>query len=315
MGAEEAQTGTRGTRLYASHQEPARRRAEGPHSSVARDRRVRGLLAACHLTRTTRANASRCHTNTQNLSHSIQSYLQTSTSESPESLRYQVGQAPRPVRLQESEMSTLRQIEANRRNARKSTGPASVTGQAVSSMNALKTGIHAKSLILPTEKLADLEELIEEYCRHHQPVSPEARLLVDDLITAGSRHGAVPRKRVCDLELIALPALHFGVGHRTRLHSKEPFRPLRSADLHRPPTGLNRGSPSCCCGIAAVQYRYAPLVPAPALSTGCGKTARPSARPRSANTFPELRTIFPLRYALDFAISLLVVLSSQSQTL
>ena len=178
-------------------------------------------------------------------------------------------------------MSTLRQIEANRRNARKSTGPASVTGKAVSSMNALKTGIHAKSLILPTEKLADLEELIEEYCRHHQPVSPEARLLVDDLITAGSRHGAVPRKRVCDLELIALPALHFGVGHRTRLHSKEPFRPLRSADLHRPPTGLNRGSPSCCCGIAAVQYRYAPLVPAPALSTGCGKTARPGGAGRN----------------------------------
>src|ERR1039457_5577949 len=90
---------------------------------------------------------------------------------------------PRPVHLQESEMSTLRQIDANRRNAQKSTGPTSVTGKAVSSMNAVKTGIHAKSLILPTEKLADLEELIEEYYRHHQPASPEARLLVDDLIT------------------------------------------------------------------------------------------------------------------------------------
>jgi hypothetical protein len=36
-------------------------------------------------------------------------------------------------------MSTLRQIEANRRNAQKSTGPTSVTGKAASSMNALKT--------------------------------------------------------------------------------------------------------------------------------------------------------------------------------
>jgi hypothetical protein len=35
-------------------------------------------------------------------------------------------------------MSTLRQIEANRRNAQKSTGPTSVTGKAASSMNALK---------------------------------------------------------------------------------------------------------------------------------------------------------------------------------
>ncbi len=79
-------------------------------------------------------------------------------------------------------MSSLRQIEANRRNALKSTGPTSVMGKAVSSMNALKTGIHAKSLVLPSEKLADLEQLMEEYYHHHQPASPEARLLLDDLI-------------------------------------------------------------------------------------------------------------------------------------
>ncbi len=79
-------------------------------------------------------------------------------------------------------MSTLRQIEANRRNAQKSTGPTSVTGKAISSMNALKTGIHAKSLLLPTEKLADLEQLIDEWYQRHNPTTPEARSLVDDLI-------------------------------------------------------------------------------------------------------------------------------------
>jgi hypothetical protein len=79
-------------------------------------------------------------------------------------------------------MSTLRQIEANRRNSQKSTGPTSVTGKAASSMNALKTGIHAKSLVLPTEKLTDLELLIAEYYQHHQPATPDARALVDDLI-------------------------------------------------------------------------------------------------------------------------------------
>ena len=79
-------------------------------------------------------------------------------------------------------MSSLRQIEANRRNAQKSTGPTSVTGKAVSSMNALKTGIHAKSLLLPSEKLADLEQLIDEYYQSHNPTTPEARSLVDDLI-------------------------------------------------------------------------------------------------------------------------------------
>jgi hypothetical protein len=79
-------------------------------------------------------------------------------------------------------MATIRQIEANRRNAQKSTGPTSVIGKAASSMNALKTGIHAKSLVLPSEKIADLELLIDEYYQHHDPATPEARALIDDLI-------------------------------------------------------------------------------------------------------------------------------------
>src|ERR1017187_8296163 len=79
-------------------------------------------------------------------------------------------------------MSTLRQIEANRRNSHKSTGPTSVTGKAVSSMNSLKSGIHAKSLLLPCENLADLQQLIEECYLHYHPANPEQRFYVDDLI-------------------------------------------------------------------------------------------------------------------------------------
>ena len=79
-------------------------------------------------------------------------------------------------------MSTLRQIEANRRNAQKSTGPTSVTGKAASSMNALKTGIHAKSLVLPTEDPAELDELVEDSYRSFHPTTPEARSLVDEFI-------------------------------------------------------------------------------------------------------------------------------------
>jgi hypothetical protein len=79
-------------------------------------------------------------------------------------------------------MSTLRQIEANRRNSQKSTGPTSVTGKAASSMNALKTGIHAKSLVLPSENQAELEELIEDCYQSFRPATPEARIFVDDFI-------------------------------------------------------------------------------------------------------------------------------------
>jgi hypothetical protein len=49
-------------------------------------------------------------------------------------------------------------------------------------MNSLKTGIHAESLVLPSENLADLEQLIDEYYQRHRPASPEARLFVDELI-------------------------------------------------------------------------------------------------------------------------------------
>ena len=79
-------------------------------------------------------------------------------------------------------MATIRQIQANRRNAQKSTGPVSVAGKAASSMNALRTGIHAKSILLPTESLAELEQLIDDYYTAHHPATPEARALVDDLI-------------------------------------------------------------------------------------------------------------------------------------
>src|SRR4030095_1458155 len=45
-----------------------------------------------------------------------------------------------------------------------------------------KSGIHAKSLVLPSEKLADLEQLIDDYYGRHNPDSPEARLYLDEVI-------------------------------------------------------------------------------------------------------------------------------------
>ena len=79
-------------------------------------------------------------------------------------------------------MPSQKQLEANRRNAQKSTGPTSAAGKAASSMNALKTGLYAKSLIIPGEKAEDLQQLIDEYYRHHRPAAPEQRGVLDDLI-------------------------------------------------------------------------------------------------------------------------------------
>ena len=79
-------------------------------------------------------------------------------------------------------MATIQQIEANRLNAQKSTGPRSVEGKAVSCFNALKTGIDAKSQIVRGEDPAELQTLTAEYQERWQSATPEQRLLVDTLI-------------------------------------------------------------------------------------------------------------------------------------
>lgn len=79
-------------------------------------------------------------------------------------------------------MATPRQIAANRRNAQHCTGPTSPAGRAISSMNALKTGIDAKSGILPDENPAERAALATEYYARFTPATPEEHRLVDALI-------------------------------------------------------------------------------------------------------------------------------------
>src|ERR1700719_947636 len=79
-------------------------------------------------------------------------------------------------------MATIKQIEANRLNAQKSTGPRSVEGKARSSQNALKSGIDAESLLIRGEDRAALETLTQEYIERFHPTTPEQRHYVDTLI-------------------------------------------------------------------------------------------------------------------------------------
>jgi hypothetical protein len=55
------------------------------------------------------------------------------------------------------------QIEANRRNAQQSTGPRSDAGKQKSSLNALRHGLTARVVVLPTEDLAAYQRFSAEY--------------------------------------------------------------------------------------------------------------------------------------------------------
>jgi hypothetical protein len=80
-------------------------------------------------------------------------------------------------------MATQKQIEANRLNSRKSTGPRTPAGKSVSRMNALKTGIDANSQVIRGEDPSALATLTAEYYDRYQPSTPEQRALVDTLIS------------------------------------------------------------------------------------------------------------------------------------
>ena len=56
-------------------------------------------------------------------------------------------------------MASQAQIEANRKNAKKSTGPKSENEKSVAKLNAVKHGLTAEHVIIPGEDLAELEEL------------------------------------------------------------------------------------------------------------------------------------------------------------
>jgi len=81
-------------------------------------------------------------------------------------------------------MASEKQIEANRLNAQRSTGPRSAEGKARSRFNALQSGIDAESILLPGEDPAALEVLRAEYYEHHQPITPDERDTLECVIHA-----------------------------------------------------------------------------------------------------------------------------------
>jgi len=81
-------------------------------------------------------------------------------------------------------MATPHQIEANRRNSQLSTGPRTPEGKSVSRFNALKSGITAKSQVIPGEDPAELEAIADGYHLDWAPATYLERFLVDSLVRA-----------------------------------------------------------------------------------------------------------------------------------
>jgi hypothetical protein len=81
-------------------------------------------------------------------------------------------------------MATKKQIAANRRNARKCTGPKRPQGKAASSMNNLRHGLRARTVILRGEKQEDFDEIHDGLQDQYQPQNPAEQHLVDQAAIA-----------------------------------------------------------------------------------------------------------------------------------
>ena len=84
-------------------------------------------------------------------------------------------------------MSTDRQVEANRHNAQKSTGPSTPEGRAAVRLNGLKHGLCAETIVVPGEDPAQFEALLEAYRTEYQPATPSAEFLVRQVAMADWR--------------------------------------------------------------------------------------------------------------------------------
>ena len=81
-------------------------------------------------------------------------------------------------------MTSEKQVQANRRNALKSTGPKTSEGKAAVRLNANKHGLRAQEVLLPGEDPEALKELDVNLRAELQPVGEQENLLVDGIVAA-----------------------------------------------------------------------------------------------------------------------------------
>jgi len=84
-------------------------------------------------------------------------------------------------------MATEAQINANRENAQRSTGPVTAEGKAVVSQNALKHGLFAVRDVVPTENQQDFDSMQEQMLADLAPVGAMESLLAQRAVSLAWR--------------------------------------------------------------------------------------------------------------------------------
>src|SRR6266566_4655683 len=91
------------------------------------------------------------------------------------------GQIAQLALMVQKYMATIKQIEANRLNALKSTGPKTPEGKAAVRMNALRHGLRARSVVLPGENSDDFHQLCDDLETEWNPKSRTEPFYVEQM--------------------------------------------------------------------------------------------------------------------------------------
>src|SRR5947207_3535022 len=78
-------------------------------------------------------------------------------------------------------MATIKQIEANRRNALRSTGPNTPEGKAAVRLNALRHGLRARTVVLPGERAEEFQQLCDDLETEWRPKSRTEQFYVEQM--------------------------------------------------------------------------------------------------------------------------------------
>ena len=84
-----------------------------------------------------------------------------------------------------SKKVSQKKIDANRRNAKKSTGPKTKEGKAKSAMNSMKYGIYSDKFLIKGEKKEDFDEYSNSYINWLDPNNPVLFDIVSQIIASG----------------------------------------------------------------------------------------------------------------------------------
>jgi len=108
-------------------------------------------------------------------------------------------------------MSTPEQINANRRNAQKSTGPKTPEGKRIASKNALRHGLLSNDLLLPGEDPSEVARFTGEHLLSLAPVGPRQQWWAERIVLIQRRLDRLARIEAGQYIFERYPKLRVGV--------------------------------------------------------------------------------------------------------